>query len=229
MKIAIMQPYFLPYIGYFQLIKSVDKFVIFDDVNYIKQGWINRNAILLNGERFVFTMQLKDAGSFKKINEVHLGNQNEKLLKTFTYYYKKAPYFDVVSPILEEIVLYNEKNLARFVSHSIKRLSEYLKIETEIIISSFLVKNNDLKGQDKVLHICKLLNANVYINAIGGKDIYSKERFAEENIKLRFIQSRPVSYTQFDNEFVPWLSIIDIMMFNPVEKISDLLNQYDLI
>jgi hypothetical protein len=229
MKIAIMQPYFLPYIGYFQLMQSVDKFVIYDDVNYIKQGWINRNAILLNGERFVFTMQLKNAGSFKKINEVQVGNQNEKLLKTFTYYYKKAPYFDVVSPMLEEIVLYSEKNLAGFVSHSIKRLTEYLNIDTEIIISSVLDKNNDLKGQDKVLHICKCLNANVYINAIGGKDIYSKEKFAEQNIELRFIHSRPLNYKQFDNEFVPWLSVVDIMMFNPVEKITEMLNQYDLI
>lgn len=229
MKIAIMQPYFFPYIGYFQLIKSADTFVVYDDVNYIKQGWISKNRILLNGAASPFTLILNGAGSFAKINEVNVGNNGDKLLKTITHAYGKAPYFKQVFPIIENILMQEEKNLAKYLAHSLIKISSYLELPTKIIISSAIEKNNDLKGQDKVIEICKKLNAKEYINAIGGTELYSKEEFKKHDMDLKFIETSPVVYKQFNNEFVPWLSIIDLLMHNSLNEMKEHLNKYQLI
>jgi len=229
MKLAIMQPYLFPYIGYFQLIKAVDKFVIYDDVNYIQQGWINRNRILLKGKAFLFTLHLKGASPFKLINEIEIKNNNEKTLKTFKQAYIKAPFFREVYSVIEKIFTVNENNLSRFVINSILEIAKCLGIHTQTLISSQIKKDRELKGQEKIIDICKVLEANHYINAIGGMELYSKERFEKEGIKLSFIKSKLISYKQFNNEFIPWLSIIDVMMFNPKHKINDMLNAYEII
>lgn len=228
MKLAIMQPYLFPYIGYFQLVNAVDKFVIYDDVNYIKGGWINRNYILANNQKHLFTVILNQASSFKLINEITIKDDFKKFLKTLHYSYTKAPYYRQAYDLLNEILSYQDKNLGRFAANSIRAISSYLHINTELIISSELKKNNTLKNKDKVLHICDLLNANVYINAIGGQELYSKEEFNVHNIELKFIRTSPVIYEQFSNTFVPWLSIIDVMFFNSPEEIKKMLNQYEL-
>lgn len=224
-----MQPYFFPYIGYFQLITAVDKFVIYDDVNFIKQGWINRNRVLLNGSDFLFTLRLNGSSSFKKINEIRIGAKNETLLKTVTQCYRNAPFYSSVYPYLESIFLQEETNLAKYLSFSLKVICDYLSINTELIFSSEIEKNNQLKSQAKVVDICKKLGADKYINAIGGIELYNKDYFQREKITLMFIKSNPIKYKQFDNEFVPGLSIIDLMMFNVPEKINDFLNQYELV
>ncbi len=229
MKLAIMQPYFLPYIGYFQLIKAANLFVIYDDVQFIKGGWINRNYILLNGNKFMFTLILNGSSANKLINEISVQTNQNKLLKTIYYSYKKAPYFEFVFPIIESIFNFDDKNLAKFVGNSIINICNYLKLDTEIIYSSSLEKNNKLKGQAKIIHICKLLNADTYINAIGGQDLYDKESFKKEGIDLKFIKNNSTPYTQFKNEFIPWLSILDVMMFNSVEEINKMLDNYELI
>lgn len=232
MKIGIMQPYLFPYIGYWQLLNAVDKYVIYDDVNYIKGGWINRNNILINGEAKLISLQMQKASPNKLINNIEISGNiilNKKLLKTIESCYKKAPFFKEVFPIIESIINQEEKNLARYIEFSIRKISEYLSIDTEFIVSSDIVKNNDLRGQDKVIEICKKIGANEYFNAIGGENLYSRDDFASQNIKLNFLKTKTVEYQQFGNKFVPNLSIIDIMMFNKTSKINDILNNYEVL
>ena len=229
MKIGIMQPYFLPYIGYFQLIKNVDKYVIYDDVNYINKGWINRNNILLNSQKYLFTLSLSGASQNKLINEIFVEENQSKLLKTLETAYKKAPYFEKVFPVIQNIFDFEDKNLAKFVGNSIMQIADYLNIKTEFTYSSEINKDNTLKAQEKILNICKALNATNYINAIGGQELYDKEIFKQNNIKLNFLKTEIVEYKQFKGDFVPYLSVLDVLMFNSAEEINIMLDKFELI
>lgn len=232
MKIGIMQPYFLPYIGYWQLLNVVDKYIIYDDVNYIKNGWINRNKILCGNNSQWLTMKLDKASSNKLINEIEIIKDEiniKKMLKTIEQVYKKAPYFNEVYKILQEILMFQETNLAKFLENSIRVICKYLEIETEIILSSSLEKNNNLKAEEKVIEICKILQATEYYNAIGGQQLYSYQNFNFNKIKLKFLKTEEIRYKQFKNEFINNLSIVDIMMFNSKEKLKEYLNFYTLI
>ncbi len=229
MKLGIMQPYFLPYIGYFQLINAVDKYVIYDDVNFIKRGWINRNRLLLNENDFLFTLILEKASQNKLIHQINVANDQSKILKTIETAYKKAPFFANIFPLIESIIIYPDKNLAQYTGNSLIQLSNYLDINTEFIYSSHINKNYSLKAQEKILHICKSFDATEYINAIGGQELYSKDSFKNNGIRLKFLQSNPIEYKQFNNEFIPSLSILDVMMFNSKEEINLLLQQYELV
>lgn len=232
MKLGIMQPYFFPYIGYWQLMNAVDKYVIYDDVNFIKGGWINRNRILMNGEAKMINLKMNGASPNKLINEVEVAEDivyNKKLLKTIESCYKKAPYFEDVFPIIENIIIQDNKNLAKYLEYSIRKICKYLSINTELIVSSTLNKNNDLKGQDKVIAICNVLGADEYYNAIGGQELYSYSKFNTHGVKLSFLKTGMIEYQQFNNDFVPNLSILDVMMFNSVEDIKKMLNLYELL
>ena len=229
MKVAIMQPYLFPYIGYWQLINAVNTFMIYDDVTFIKQGFINRNYILIAGEKKRFTLELLGASSNKYINEIKVGGNTLKLLKTIEMAYKKAPQFESVFPIIQDILSNNERNLAKFIGYSLKKISAYLEIDAKFIYSSEIEKNDRIKAQEKILDICKTLGAKCYINAIGGKELYSKDRFKEEGINLHFLKTEIQEYKQFKNEFIPYLSIIDIMMFNSKREIREMLERYELI
>lgn len=229
MKLGIMQPYFLPYIGYFQLIKAVDKYVIYDDVNYIKKGWINRNNILCNGQAHLFSISLRGASQNKLINEIEISDDFSKFRKMIELSYRKAPYFEEVFKLLNSIIDYPNKNLSLFLANSIKEICKYLSIDTEIIFSSEIEKNNDLKGQEKILEICKILQAKTYTNAIGGQSLYDKDIFLKENIELYFLQSNLTVYKQNLDEFIPYLSILDVMMWNSKDEINSMLESYELI
>jgi hypothetical protein len=235
MIVGIMQPYFLPYLGYWQLINSVDKFVIYDDVNYIKGGWINRNRYLYNGEAKVFNIIMKNSSSFKKINEIELmgsqGNYNpmKKLYSTFEMAYRKAPYFNDISILLKNILEFNENNLANFIGYSMKCICEYLGIKTELIMSSDIKKEENLVREKRVMDICKKLGADIYINPIGGIELYDKKDFLQNNLKLYFIKMNEIIYKQFSDEFVPNLSIIDVLMFNSRQQIQEYLKLYTLL
>jgi hypothetical protein len=229
MKLGIVQPYFVPYIGYWQLINAVDKYVIYDDVNYIKSGWINRNRILLNKQQFLFTLVLSGASQNKLINEITICKNQMKLIKTFETAYKKAYFFDEVFPVIKHIFEYGDQNLAKFVGDSIMRIANYLGLKTEFIYSSEIKKDCSLKGQEKILNICHILKATEYFNSIGGMELYNQADFEANNIKLRFLKTRPIEYKQFNNQFVSNLSILDVMMFNSVEKINKMLVEYELI
>lgn len=229
MTVGIMQPYFLPYIGYWQLINAVDKYVIYDDVQFIKGGWINRNNVLINGQKQLFNLLLSGASPNKLINEITVQDNQTKLIRTIELNYKKAPMFQQVFPLFLHIMEHSDKNLAKFIGNSIVEISKYLSIETEFIYSSTLDKDNNLRAQDKVLDICKMLNANKYINAIGGKDLYSKESFSNNDIQLEFLESTILIYEQFNSKFIPYLSIIDIMMFNSQMTVKRMLENYRLL
>lgn len=229
MTIGCNQPYFFPYIGSWQLINSVDVYVISDSMQYIKQGYINRNNMLINGRRHLFTLEASGVHKRSLINEVKVGKNSAQILKSIYHAYRKAPYFKEVYPILEEILLHDEKNLAKYVGYSIERIAQYLDIDTKIIYLSDLQKETSLKGQERVIDICKRLNADRYINSIGGQGLYDKKNFIKEGIKLNFIKTEDIKYRQFNHEFVPNLSIIDIIMFNSKEKIKEMLNRYALI
>ena len=232
MKLGIMQPYFMPYIGYWQLLNAVDTYVIYDDVNYINRGWINRNRILIDGKPAYFNIPMLKASQNKLINEIEVNHDRkllEKNLKTVEMAYKKAPYFKEVFPLVDVIMNSKEKDLSAFITNSLKVICHYLKIETEFLISSKLKKNNDLKGQDKILEICSILQATEYYNAIGGQELYSYDRFSEKGIQLKFLKPNPIEYIQFKNKFQPNLSILDVMMFNSVTEIKELLREYTLI
>lgn len=229
MTLAIMQPYFFPYIGYWQLIKAVDIFVIYDDVNYINKGYINRNSILVGNKSQKFTLELIGASQNKLINEIEVGSNSKKLLKTIEIAYKKAPYFSDIFPMIEDILNNKEKGLARFIGHSLVQISDYLKLNTKFIYSSDIKKENSLKAQDKIIDICKKLEAIDYINAIGGQELYNKEKFKEQNLNLNFLKTELTEYKQFKNDFIPYLSIIDILMFNRLSEVNQLLRKYELI
>ena len=189
MKLAIMQPYLFPYIGYFQLINAADKFVIYDDVNYIKGGWINRNNILVNNQKYLFTIALDHPSPFKHINKIYIKDDFVNLQKTLYFSYHKSPHFKQINNLLDTIFSYRERQLGKFIANSIKIITSYLKIETELIVSSDLNKNNLLKNKDKVIHICELFKANQYINAVGGLELYKKNEFAKQSIRYRIYRS----------------------------------------
>lgn len=232
MKLAIMQPYIFPYIGYFQLIKAVDKFVIYDDVNFINRGWINRNRILVNGKDSLFTIPLKEASQNKLINEIEVNWDDawkSKWLKTLEQSYKKAPYFQQVRPIIEQTLGQEKTIFSEIIVENLKLINAYLGITTEIIPSSSIYQNTELKAQTRILDICLQEKTNHYINPIGGIELYQKEVFEEKGMQLNFIKSKPVQYPQLKNDFVPWLSILDVLMFNSVEQIQTFLDSYELV
>jgi len=231
MKLAIMQPYFFPYVSYFQLINAVDKFVILDDVNYINKGWINRNRILVNGKDYLFTIPIKCSSQNKLIFECEIADEKWKyrLLKTIEMSYKKAPFFEQSFEIITRIIEHNDINLSNYIHNQIKVLSDYLLIKTEIVKTSNNYCNLHLKAQDKIIDICKKENAKIYINAFGGQKLYTKEIFTQNEIELKFIATYPLNYKQFNNDYIIYLSIIDMMMFNSQQSIINFLTQYDLV
>ncbi len=234
MKIGIMQPYIFPYIGYFQLINAVDKFVIYDNIQFTKKGWINRNRLLLNGKDEYFTLPLKNDSDFLNVIERELSidwlKEKTKVLNKIKENYKKAPYFNEVYNLVESNFNFENLNLFDFILNALKNTLNYLSIKTEIVVSSTLAINHSLKAEEKVIAICKALNAETYINPIGGIELYSKEHFLNEDIKLNFIKANNCIYKQLNNEFIPFLSIIDVMMFNSKEEIKRMIEkEYVLI
>lgn len=232
MKLAIMQPYFFPYVGYFQLIAAVDLFIVYDNIKYTKKGWINRNRMLQNGKDVTFSLPLKNASDHLDVCERELAPdfKREKLLNQIKGAYRGAPYFSQAFRLVEEILRCEDNNLFGFLHHSIVKTSEHLGITTQIKRSSDIAIDHGLKNQDKVLALCEAVGAATYANAIGGMGLYSKEAFQEKSVDLKFIHSRPFEYAQFGDAFVPWMSIIDVMMFNPADTIRNCIaNNYELI
>lgn len=232
MKLAIMQPYFMPYIGYWQLIGAVDLFVLYNDVNFIKKGYINRNKILINQQANTFTIPLIKTSQNKLINEVEIAYSEDwvvKLLKKIEYNYKKAPYFSKVFSLLEDALEDRFTTIDELCIQLVKSFSNYLQLSTKFLISSELKYDRTKKGQHRILDLCKLLGAETYINPIGGQEIYSKELFTMHHIDLFFINCKEnLSYRQFEDTFTPNLSMIDVLMFNSQEETRGLLNEFNL-
>jgi len=232
-KLAIMQPYLFPYIGYFQLIQAVDRFVVYDDVAFIKQGWINRNRMLINGAPCFFTVPVKNASSYRLICDTVIDDDrqharwSEKLLKSFDSAYRRAPEFSNVFPLLESVFAGRPARVAELALASLRAVARFLDIRTTFVESSSIYGNTHLKGEERVLAICTDERASEYINLPGGRSLYAPKRFEAHGITLAFLEPRPLEYRQFDGAFVPWLSIVDVLMFNRVETVRAYLNAYD--
>jgi hypothetical protein len=224
MKIACMQPYFLPYIGYWQLINAVDKFVILDDVQYITKGWINRNKICINGNDRWITIPLEGANRNKLINELKICSPNNwapKLKRTIEYSFKNAPNFDEGYQFFNTIINCKTNDLTTCLVKSIKLICDFLGIDTTIILSSDISPEDSFKGKDRIIHICKKLNASFYYNPQGGIKLYKKEDFIKEKIELDFIK------TNSKKSFL--YSFLETMMIYSRNEIQDELKNFNLI
>lgn len=211
---------------------SVDEFVIYDNIEFTKKGWINRNRILVNGEVSYISIPLKKDSDYLNISERYLAEtwifERDKIVNRIIGAYKKSPNFNLVYPVIEKCILFEERNLFKYVFNSLILIKEYLEIHVPLIISSTIPIDHTLKAEKKVINICKSRKANIYFNPIGGLELYNKNTFKEEGIVLRFLKTNKVSYKQFNNEFIPYLSILDVMMFNSKEEIKELLKLYEL-
>ena len=232
MKIAIMQPYLFPYIGYWQLIYAVDEFVLLDDVNYIMRGYINRNNILLNGKSHRFTVPIQKASQNKLIMETKLNFSDEdkrKFLATIQNAYHKSNYYAEVMPLLEDIIGNPEDDLTEFIMYSIQKINHYLDIQTNLKRSSQIEKDASLKAQDRIIEICKKEKADIYINPCGGRKLYQHSAFEENRLQLYFldVKQNEIFYKQKPEEFVGNLSIIDVLMNSSADTIQQFLNAYE--
>ena len=233
MKIGIMQPYFLPYIGYFQLINHVDKFVVYDNIKYTKKGWINRNRMLVNGTDQIFSLPIKKDSDYLNICDRFIPEEfhkdADKILRKIQSAYREAPFFEDVYPLMEKIFTYSERNLFNYIFNALSEITGFLGIETVLEISSEISIDHTLKSDRKVLAICKSLGGTVYVNPAGGKELYEKKDFGENQIELTFLTAKLERYDQFDNAFVPGLSILDVLMFNSKSKImSEMINNFNI-
>lgn len=234
MKIGIMQPYFLPYLGYWQLINAVDKYVVYDNIQFEKRSWIRRNRILINGKDFLFSLPIKSDSDYLDIrerflSETYFNKDKDKLLKIIASAYKKAPRFEEAFSIIQKCINHENNNLFEYIFHSIIQIMKYLGINTEIIISSDIDIDHFLRNKHRVIEICKALGGDIYINSSGGINLYDKKEFSKYGLELKFIKMNDIQYRQFDHPFVPNLSIIDTMMFNDREKIKEMLHEYQLL
>jgi hypothetical protein len=227
-KIAIMQPYFLPYLGYFQLIKAVDEFVIYDNIQFTKRGWIHRNRILQNGQPVYISLPLKKDSDYLNVNQRTLADnyeqQKSKILAKLKGNYAKARNFEKIYNLILDILNYRSSNLFDFILNSIKVICDYLQITTPLIKSSNIEIDHNLISTDKVLEICKRLDADIYINPVGGKQLYDKADFKDKNIELIFHNFKVKEYDQIQSPFLSHLSIIDTLMFC---DITDVYHQID--
>lgn len=223
----------MPYLGYFQLVHAVDKFVFFDDVNFIKKGWINRNYIYsLNGPH-LFTVPLIKASQNKLIKDTYINDFEPFRLsfkESLRHSYSKAPFYSQVIEWLEGWFFRSEFSfISQLAATSIQKVFEYLDLEKEFFFSSeidYQKSKTDNTATDKIISICRLLGAKHYINPRNGKDLYQRADFERYDLKLSFINMKPIAYSQFDREFMPYLSMIDVLMFNNKEQIKKLLTEY---
>jgi hypothetical protein len=231
MRVGILQPYLLPYIGYFQLINLVDQVVLFDDVQYTKKGWINRNRFQKDGVEQKLSIPLERESGFLNVKDrkISTGYDHTSIINQITNAYRKAPNFPFIIEPLKEVFEFPERNLFSFILNSIKFVNDYLDIKTPITVSSEVDGARDLRGQDRVIKICQELGAKTYINPQNGRLLYNKQDFENKGIELLFLESQFTEYHQSTLPFLPALSILDVMMMLSVSEIkSKILEDYVL-
>ena len=232
MTVAIMQPYLFPYIGYFQLIASCDHFVVYDDVQFIKSGWINRNRLLSGGAPVYFNFRLKGSSTYDKINEkqfTDLERDRMKFLKSLQSMYGRAPHFAETYELVRDAVENEERNVSRYVTRTLEKVCACLGLGAQFHVSSQMNIPEGIHAQDRVLWINESLKADRYVNVEAGRALYSAEVFAQHGIELKFLHPCIREYRQFKGEFVPGLSIIDVMMFNDTDTIREMLKEAELV
>ncbi|WP_318443298.1 WbqC family protein [Photobacterium leiognathi] len=231
MKLAVMQPYLFPYIGYYQLAYCSDMFVFYDDVTYIKNGYINRNSVLTKNGRQLFTLPVNNASSFTLIKDLDFSNNVKKILSSIQQAYSKAPYFSDVYPIVEKILKSENRNVAYMTSQSIIEVFKYLEVDFKYTYSSLVEYDNTQDAKNKLYQFCDIFNSNEYINTIGGKELYHKDDFIEQGINLGFISCCDIKYKQFNNnsDFESNLSMIDILMNENKKNIKEVLSRFKIV
>lgn len=230
MKVAVMQPYFFPYLGYFQLISMADVFVIYDNIQYTKKGWINRNRMLLNGTDHFFTLPLKKDSNFLDVNQRFLADDFETsrryLHNLISNAYRKAPFFEETIPVFDKALDFEDRNLFTYIFNSVRILCDYLEIKTKLVPSSTIKIDPELKAEQRVMATCKALGATIYINPSKAAALYDPRLFSDNGLILNIHQIKEIRYPQFGNEFVPLLSIVDVLMFNGRERTMDLIKEF---
>ena len=221
-SIAIMQPYFFPYIGYWQLINSVDEFVVYDNIKYTKKGWINRNIYISGGQEKHLTLPLEKASDYLDVNERKIADDFDKikLMNQINGAYRQAPFYEETCTLLKSIMIHENRNLFDFIFQSIQKVAKHLEINTPLIISSHIDVDHSLKAGERVMAICKKLEADHYINPIGGLRLYDKDEFKNHGIKLDFLRA--------DKSLLPFLSILHVLMINGTEKTKSFLDLYNI-
>lgn len=228
-NVSIMQPYLFPWIGYFQLIYQSDIFVLYDDACFIKQGYINRNSILSAGQAQRITLAVPGASSYRRIGELSFDAQAGKLVKTIGQSYSKAPYFQAAMPLVEDVLCSENRDITACCQNAIEAILAYLGQERKIVRSSTLDYVRDDDAQNKVIGMCRALQAHTYVNSTGGRHLYSTQAFAEQGIALRFLQARNTVYVQGEHEFVPNLSMIDVLMHCSAKEVNQALKNYSYV
>jgi hypothetical protein len=229
-----MQPYLFPYIGYFQLIGAVDTFVFFDDVNFITRGYIHRNAIDINGKKSIFTVPLAGASQNSPINETRIhereyGKWWHKFQKTLKQQYGSAPFFGNTFEILNEVFDAPSNTISALAEKSVIAVCSYLGMDTRFEKASNIDYDKTGAAQEKVLDLCAFLQADTYINPIGGAELYQDADFSKNELELYFIKSGKIQYEQKTEAFLPALSIIDVLMYNGPASITGFLERYELL
>lgn len=237
MKIGIMQPYFMPYIGYFSLIKNTDKFILLDTVQFIRHGWIERNRVLKQngGWLYISIPILKQNGRETLIKDITINN-NEKwksrILAQLQHYRRKAPYYNNVISLLDEIFSQEFSDIVTLNKNSLEKICDYLRIESHIeIFSEMNLSIEPVNAPDEwALSICKAIDGvNEYWNPIGGTSFFDRQKYEKQGIKILFQEMNLLEYNQKLPYFEAGLSIIDVLMFNSTEDVVKLMDSYKLV
>lgn len=232
MRVALMQPYFFPYIGYFQLMAACDLFVVHDDVQYIKGGWINRNRILVNEAPDWITLPVAAAAHTLPIRDRNFLRHDRsaaRLPARIASAYRGAPFVARTMALVQEVLSFPESSVAAFNTNLLRRVAAHMGITTPIALSSQLAKDDSLAGEARVLDICQLTGASSYVNAIGGRALYSQQAFSQRHMDLVFLSCKAAPYRQFGTEHTPFLSVIDVLMFNDLSDVQRMLTEYQLL
>lgn len=223
-----MQPYIFPYIGYFQLANYVDHFVLYDDANYINRGYINRNSILYNGRPKRFTLPVISSSQNKKISELRFTDDLHKPLELIRHAYSRSPNFENVYKLAENVFTTSERSITIVCENALNAIFDYLNLKVRILRSSKLNYDRTLGAADKLIAISRSLGASSYVNSAGGIALYDKEYFSKNRCELSFLEMRPFKYPQGQSEFVPNLSIIDILMWCEKRDVVEALANYKI-
>lgn len=232
MIVALMQPYFFPYIGYFQLMSAVDCFVFYDDAQYMKGGWVNRNRILYDGAPGWWTHPIVREDYRLPIRQRRYARSPARttaLLAKLDGAYRTAPQFAPTVAMATEYLDNDLETVSAFNQAHLEGIARRLGIDCTFVPSSQLDYDRALGAQSRVIDLCRRLGASAYLNAMGGSALYDAGEFARRGLELGFVHPEVTTYPQLDRPHVPFLSIIDVLMFNSVEQASALLGRYDVV
>lgn len=246
MKLAIMQPYFFPYIGYFQLIQAADKMILYDLVTYRKASWINRNRLIDRSKKAItsFGVPVQKFRFGTLVRDIRINQTTDwpaYIGRLIYYNYKKAPQFDTVYPLVKELLTFETDSIHEFNSNAIKQLASFINIDTEITHENThyikleeelaLMELHDLSNvkSRRIIEICRREGSPHYLNPSGGQALYQRSTFLDAQMGLSFVKSGEISYKQFIEPFTPNLSILDVLMHNSKEQVQQYINNYSLV